>query len=110
MTVFSTRYFYSRPRVGATNPETHRQTRWGSYFYSRPREGGDKDTTIKGGQIGQFLLTPPRGGRQPRRFVVHLAALFLLTPRKEGDLTGGGAAPRQRDFYSRPRMGGDISA
>ena len=87
MTVFSTRYFYSRPRVGATNPETHRQTRWGSYFYSRPREGGDKDTTIKGGQIGQFLLTPPRGGR--RFAVVQLSC-------------------RSIDFYSRPRMGGDL--
>lgn len=84
MTVFSTRYFYSRPRVGATCPyRTWPVTiaistcapAWGATypfpqfghcaanFYSRPRVGGDPEFDSIVVELREFLLTPPYGGR-----------------------------------------------
>ena len=85
MTVFSTRYFYSRPRVGG-DPSASAECTLCLNFYSRPRVGGDFPAQPNypflchnfysrprmGGDLadgeGQnsysiFLLTPPRGGR-----------------------------------------------
>ena len=54
--------FLLTPRVGATNPETHRQTRWGSYFYSRPRMGGDLAGKFFHFKMGDFYSRPRVGG------------------------------------------------
>ena len=101
MTVFSTRYFYSRPRVGATCPyRTWPVTiaistcapAWGATypfpqfghcaanFYSRPRVGGDNVSMGATSEERISTHAPAWGGDPEFDSIVVELREFLLTP------------------------------
>ena len=87
MTVFSTRYFYSRPRVGATCP-----------YRTWPVT------------IAISTCAPAWGATYPFPQFGHCAANFYSRPRVGGDFPAQPNYPFLcHNFYSRPRMGGDLA-
>ena len=100
--------FYSRPRVGG-DIELINTIESVNYFYSRPRVGGDSDFS-RDDFLGMiFLLTPPRGGRQSKHGTGGLTmAISTHAPAWGATELITSTINRSTNFYSRPRVGGDL--